>query len=271
MRKLPPGEPNRAMLKLRSLIFLAVFYVNTAVFLIAGSPLLFGPRRWAMAALAAHAKASLWWLKLICGTTMIVRGQEKLPPGPVIVAAKHQAAWDTFALIPLMRDPALVMKNELMSIPLYGWFSRKFGMIPIRRETGPAALRLMVKEARSRAEQGREIVIFPEGTRTIPGAPPRYRSGVLMLYEALGVPCCPLALNSGLYWPRRSFLRYPGPIIVEFLDPIPPGLPRAEFAALLETRLEAACNRLIEEAVTAPGGPPRPLLEKQPPASAASV
>lgn len=256
------------MLTLRSLIFLAVFYLNTAVFLIVGSPLLLGPRRWAMAALAAHAKTSLWWLKLICGTTMVVRGQEKLLPGPVIVAAKHQSAWDTFALIPLMRDPALVMKHELMSIPLYGWFSRKFGMIPIRREAGPAALRLMVKEARLRAEAGREIVIFPEGTRTTPGAPPRYRSGVLMLYEALGAPCCPVALNSGLYWPRRSFLRYPGPIIVEFLDPIPSGLPRAEFATVLETRLEAACNRLIEEATRTPGGPPPPRPQTQPSPSA---
>src|SRR5690606_38043070 len=118
---------------LRSIVFAIVFYLNTAAFLLIGSPLLFGPRDWAMAALKLHARVSLWWLKVIVGTDMEVRGLERLPPEPILVAAKHQSAWDTFALIPLFRDPALVMKAELMHIPFYGWFSRKFGMIPVRR------------------------------------------------------------------------------------------------------------------------------------------
>jgi len=246
------------MLRLRSLIFYVVFYGATALFLILGSPLLLGPRSLAMAGLRAHARTLLFLLRLTCGTRMRVRGAEKLLPGPVIVAAKHQAAWDTFALIPLFRDPALVMKNELMSIPLYGWFSRKFGMIPVQREARASALRAMLKAAKQRAADGREIVIFPEGTRRPPGAPPRYLPGVVMLYEALGLPCVPVALNSGLFWPRHSILRYPGTITVEFLDPIPPGLDRESFARLLQERIETASAALIAEAMAEPEPPPLP-------------
>ncbi len=229
----------------RSLIFYAVFYVNTAVFLIFGSPLLLGPRRWAMAGLAAHAHASMWWMRVICGTRVEVRGRENLPKGAALIASKHQSAWDTFGLIPLTRDPAMIMKQELLSLPLYGWFSRKFEMIPVRRDLGPTALRQMAREAAKRAGQGRDIVIFPEGTRRPPGAPPDYRPGVILLYEALGIPCVPVALNSGYFWPRHSIVRRPGTIIVEFLPAIPPGLPRAEFKALLQDRIETATARLF--------------------------
>ncbi len=246
------------MLRLRSLVFYVAFYGATALFLILGSPLLLGPRSAAMAGLRAHARTLLFLQRIICGTRMRVRGAERLPPGPVIVAAKHQAAWDTFALVPLFRDPALVMKNELMSIPLYGWFSRKFGMIPVQREARASALRAMLKAARERAADGREIVIFPEGTRRPPGAPPRYLPGVVMLYEALELPCVPVALNSGLFWPRHSILRYPGTITVEFLDPIPPGLDRTTFASLLQERIETASAALIAEAMAEPEPPPLP-------------
>jgi 1-acyl-sn-glycerol-3-phosphate acyltransferase len=238
----------RAVIAFRSGVYLAAFYISSALFLVLGSWLLLGPRSWAMAGLKAHGRASVLLLRVICGTRMAVRGQEKLPPGPVIVASKHQAAWDTFALTFVMRDPALIMKAELMSIPLYGWFSRKFEMIPIRRELGGAAMRAMVKEARTRVEDRREIVIFPEGTRTMPDAPPDYKPGILLLYEALKLPVCPVALNSGVCWPRRSRLRYPGTITVEFLDPIPAGLPRAEMMARLEAAIEPATARLVAEA-----------------------
>jgi 1-acyl-sn-glycerol-3-phosphate acyltransferase len=231
----------------RSLIFYVVFYVNTAVFLIVGSPLLLGPRRWAMAGLAAHAHTSMWWMRVICGTRVEVRGRENLPKGAAIIASKHQSAWDTFGLIPLTRDPAMIMKQELLSLPLYGWFSRKFEMIPVRRDLGPTALRQMARDAAKRAAQGRDIVIFPEGTRRPPGAPPDYRPGVILLYEALGIPCVPVALNSGYFWPRRSIMRRPGTIVVEFLPVIPPGLPRAEFKALLQDRIETATARLFPQ------------------------
>jgi 1-acyl-sn-glycerol-3-phosphate acyltransferase len=244
------------MLVIRSLAFVAVFYVNTAVFLVLGSWLLLAPRHWAMQGLRLHGLASLWWLKVICGTQVEVRGREKLPKGACLVAAKHQSAWDTFALIPVFRDPAMVMKAELGLIPLYGWFSHKFQHIFVKRDRGPSALKTLLRDARNRAGQGREIVIFPEGTRRPPGAPPDYKPGFLALYEGLNLPCVPLALNSGLFWPRRSFMRYPGTVVVEFLEPIPAGLPRAQARALIQERIEAACARLISEAQAAPNPPP---------------
>lgn len=232
----------------RSLVFTAVFYLNTALFLVVGSPLLLAPRRYAMMGLRAHARASLWLMRSIVGTRYEVRGRGRLPPGPVLVAAKHQSAWDTFALIPLFRDPAMVMKAELGLVPLYGWFSRKFDHVFVQRERGPAALRHMVREARARAESGREIVVFPEGTRRAPGAAPDYKPGVAALYEGLGVPCVPVALNSGMFWPRGGGGFRAGTIVIEILDPIPPGLPRAEFRERLIGAVEEASNRLIEEA-----------------------
>jgi 1-acyl-sn-glycerol-3-phosphate acyltransferase len=246
------------MSTVRSLAFLVVFYVNTAVFLLLGSWLLLAPRRWAMQGLRLHGLASLWWLEVICGTRLEVRGRDKLPKGACLVVAKHQSAWDTFALIPVFRDPAMVMKAELGLIPLYGWFSHKFQHIFVRRDKGPRALRTLLHDARRRADQGREIVIFPEGTRRPPGAPPDYKPGFVALYEGLGLPCVPLALNSGLFWPRRSLMRYPGTIVVEILDPIPAGLPRAEARRLIQERIETACSRLVAEAQAAPNPPPVP-------------
>jgi 1-acyl-sn-glycerol-3-phosphate acyltransferase len=233
---------------LRAFLFNVLFYVTTVLFLGLGSPLLFGPRSWAMAALALHARTELWLLKTIVGTKLEVRGREKLPKGACLVASKHQSAWETFALIPLFRDPAYLMKRELFWIPFHGWFSYKFKMIPVDRDKGPAALRRMLAEAKTRAASGREIIIFPEGTRRAPGAPPDYKTGVFLLYETLGVPCVPVALNSGLFWPRRSLKRYPGTIIVEFLDPIPPGLSKRDFLPRLQETIETASNRLIAEA-----------------------
>lgn len=247
---------------IRSLLFVAVFYINTALFLLIGSPLLLGPRRWAMAGLKAHALSSIWWMRIIVGTRLEVRGRENLPEGAALIASKHQSAWDTFGLIPLTRDPAMVMKKELLSLPLYGWFSRKFEMIPIQRELGPAALRRMAFEAATRAAQGRDIVIFPEGTRRAPGAPPAYKPGLALLYNTLNIPCVPVALNSGLFWPRRSLLRRPGTIIVEFLPAIPPGLPRKEFMERLQTQIEDATNRLLTESVTARSKMAAPLIRR---------
>jgi 1-acyl-sn-glycerol-3-phosphate acyltransferase len=232
----------------RSLLFNVLFYVTTTLFVVIGSPLLFAPRRWAMAALAVHGRFEIWLLEVIAGTRLEVRGQDKLPKGACLVASKHQSAWETFALIPLFRDPAMLMKRELFWIPFHGWFSKKFEMIPVDRDKGPTALRRILREAKKRVADGREIIIFPEGTRRPPGAPPDSKTGVILLYEALGVPCVPVALNSGLFWPRRSILRKPGTIVVEFLDPIPPGLPKAEFLTRLTGAIETASAHLLAEA-----------------------
>ncbi len=243
---------------IRSILFAIAFYVATAAMLLGLSWLLLGPRCWAMAAGRAHARVSLWLQRVIVGTDFVVRGRDKLPPGAMLVASKHQSAWDTLVLMALLRDPAMVMKQELIWIPIYGWFSAKYKMIFVRRESGPKALRRMARDARERAAAGREIVIFPEGTRRAPGAPPAYKPGVIMLYESLGLPCYPIALNSGLYWPRRSWRRYPGTIVVEFLDLIPPGLPRKEFTSRLQDAIEGASERLLVEAAETANPPPLP-------------
>lgn len=249
---------------LRSLLFAAVFYVTTALFLLLGSWLFFAPRSWAMAGLKAHARTCVWLLEKICGTHMEVRGREKLPDGPCLVVAKHQSAWDTFALIPLFRDPAIVLKDELKWIPFYGWFCVKFEHILVKRDKGAGALKAMIRDARARSAQGREVFIFPEGTRQAPGAQPDYKPGYVALYEGLGLPCVPVALNSGLYWPRRQLIRHPGTIVVEFLDVIPPGLGRKEFRTFIESRIEEATSRLIAEAAAGSAPPPSPPDVSQP-------
>jgi 1-acyl-sn-glycerol-3-phosphate acyltransferase len=236
---------------LRSILFAVLFYVTTALFVVLGSPLLLAPRSWAMAALKVHSRLELWLLKHVVGLDFEVRGLDKLPKGAYLVAAKHQSAWETFALIPLFRDPAMLMKRELFWIPFHGWFSYKFEMIPVDRDKGPTALRRMLRAAKERIEAGREIILFPEGTRRAPGAPPDYKTGIVLIYSALGVPCVPVALNSGVFWPRRSWLRKPGKVVVEILDPLPPGLPKAEFMNRLEDDIESASARLLAEATAA--------------------
>jgi 1-acyl-sn-glycerol-3-phosphate acyltransferase len=247
----------------RSLLFFVAFHLTTAIFVIGGSPLLFGPRRWAMAGLKLHANACLLLMRLIVGTRVEIRGLQHLPAGAALIAAKHQAAWETFALIPLFKDPVMIMKAELGLIPFYGWFARKFEHILVARERGPAALKSMLQQARDRAAQGREIVIFPEGTRREVGAEPDYKPGVLALYEALALPCIPVALNSGIFWRIDSVMRLPGTIIIEILEPIPPGLPRTVFRQEMISRIEDATARLVAEAAAAePAQTPQTIAEQ---------
>jgi 1-acyl-sn-glycerol-3-phosphate acyltransferase len=229
---------------LRSLAFNVLFYVNLALFLILGCEFFLAPRKIAVRALQAWARTSLWLLKAVCGIGMEVRGREHIPTGAALVASKHQSLWETFAILPLLDDPAMVLKRELSFIPLFGWFIFKFRMIRVERAAGPTALRRLIADAKEAARMGRQIVIFPEGTRRIPGAPPEYKPGAAALYSNLGLPCVPVALNSGLYWPRRQFLRYPGTVVIEFLPAIPANLPRKEFVARLIREIEGAAERL---------------------------
>jgi len=232
---------------LRSALFNVVFYVNLAVFMIGGFLFFFTPRRWSVRALQVWGQTSVWWLERIVGTRMEVRGREHIPEEGCIIAGKHQSAWDTFAILPLLRDPAVVMKRELMVIPFYGWFSMKFRMIGIDRSAGAGALKRMVAEAREAVGQGRHLLIFPEGSRRAPDAPPDYKPGASAIYLGTGVPCVPFGLNSGLFWPRRQFIRRPGTIIVEFLPAIPPGLNRRAFEQRLEADIEGVTRRLVAE------------------------
>lgn len=240
----------------RSITYMVVFYVVTALYLVLGSWLLLGPRSWAMQGLRIHGLTCVWLLKVICNIRFELRGKEKLPARPYLVVSKHQSAWDTFGLIPVFADPAMVLKAELGWIPLYGWFCHKFEHIFVSREKAAAALKALLRDARAKAAQGREIVIFPEGTRTTPGAPPDYKPGYIALYEGLNLVTVPIALNTGLFWPRRSYRRYPGTIVVEILDPVAPGLKRSQARQIIEERIETACARLIAEAARAPNPPP---------------
>ena len=236
------------MLFVRSFLFNLLFYVNLATWMIVGWFFLLTPRKWSVRALQAWAVSAGWLMRALCGIKVEVRGLDKVPAGPLLVASKHQSLWETFGLLPLLDYPTFVLKRELLWIPVHGWFSMKFGMIGVDRSAGPAALRNLIAQAKNAIADGRQIVIFPEGTRRPPGAEPDYKPGAAALYGALDVPCVPVALNSGLYWPRRTFMRHPGTIVVEFLDPIPPGLKRREFSAELEGCIEGASQRLLEEA-----------------------
>jgi len=231
----------------RSLAFHAAFYLTTILFMVFALPLFLAPRSWVMWAWKLHSRTIVALLRIIAGVRIEVRGRERLPDGGYIVAAKHQSAWDTIAPMAYLPAPAVIIKEELTRIPLYGQFARKLGMIPVRRDRGAVALREMARTAKSRADAGRQIFIFPEGTRRAPGAQPDYKPGVVLLYEALDVPCVPLALNSGLYWPRHAWRLRPGTIIMEFLEPIPPGLSRQAFRERLIDVTEGATARLVAE------------------------
>jgi 1-acyl-sn-glycerol-3-phosphate acyltransferase len=233
----------------RSILFNALFYVNITVRMLVALPTIVLPYAFLHGVLRRYARSSLWLLRVICGTTVEWRGREKIPHGSCIVACKHQSAWETFALFEILDDPTYVLKRELMWVPLFGWLARRAGMIPIDRGARISALGRMAARARTEIARGRQIVIFPEGTRRAPGAAPRYLSGVAYLYAQTGLACVPVALNSGLFWPRRSWRRLPGTVLVEVLDPIPPGLDRRAFLARLQSVTEAATARLVRESV----------------------
>ncbi len=231
---------------LRSLLFDGAFYGLTVLFGIVALPALAGPRALSVRVGRVWAGAVLALLARTVGITCRIRGEAHRPPGPAIYAFKHQSAWETLVLVRLFADPAIIVKRELFGIPIFGWFLARQGMIPIDRRTGAAAVRRTCVAARERLADGRDIVVFPEGTRTRPGAAGRYRPGVAALYRDLSVPVVPVALDSGLYWPRRSFVKRPGCITLAFLPPIAPGLPVRDFLRRLEERIESETARLLE-------------------------
>ena len=233
------------MTVIRSIVFNIAFYLVLFVYLIAAMPTLLMPRAALLWMMKNWSAVNLWMLSVICGLDCEFKGVEKIPPGAAIVASKHQSLWETFALIAILKDPAYILKRELIWIPFFGWCAWKAGMIPVDRGKRSQALAAMTERAAEETAKGRQIIIFPEGTRRAPGAEPKYKFGVAYLYNELGIPCVPVALNSGLFWPRRSFMRYPGVVRVEFLDPIPPGLDRQTFFDTLQRDLEAATAKLV--------------------------
>lgn len=235
------------MIVLRSVIFNLVFFGGTTVFAIAMLPTLVLPRR----ALVGSGKLWSRWvvamLRTIVGLRIEIRGQEHVPAGGALVAAKHQSALDTIVLPMILDDAACALKRELIFIPVYGWYLLKARQIVIDRSGRARALKRLVREAGAAIAAGRPVVIFPQGTRVAPGERRPYLPGLAAVYGRLGTAVTPVAVNTGLFWGRRSFVKRSGTAVFEFLPPIPPHLEREAFAAALESQIEAATDALARE------------------------
>ena len=229
------------ILWLRSALFMAWFLIVTTILSLVFLPVLVLPRGATIWLARLWSRATFWGLKVFAGVDWEIRGTP--PKVAALVASKHMSMWDTMALYLALDAPAIVLKRSLLYIPFYGWFVWKATAIAIDRSAGASALRKMSQAAGAVLKEGRPILIFPEGTRKKPGAAPDYKPGVAGLYGTLGVTCVPVALNSGVHW--TGFLKRPGTIVLEFLEPIPAGMKRQAFMALLEERIEAATSRLL--------------------------
>lgn len=232
----------------RSFLFVVWMYGWLAVLGVLALPTLLMPMRAFLAVFALWRRMVYWGLRVFCGVTWEVRGREKIPPGGVLAAMKHQSMFETIAVWDVLPFPAIILKRALIFLPVFGWYALKSRNIVVDRSAHSKALRAMLRDARARADAGRQIVIFPEGTRAAPGERLPYKPGVAALYKELDVPCAPIALNSGLCWPAHGIARRPGHIVFQVLDPIPPGLPRKAFMAELESRLETAAAALVDAA-----------------------
>lgn len=232
------------MIVLRSLVFNAAFYLLMVAMLIVGLPLVVASEQAVRNFARFWGRCSLWLLRQICDVEIEVHGAEHLPPHGFILASKHQSFLDVLVLLPLAPRFSFVLKKELTWIPLFGLFLLRAGMIPIDRSKGRAIMGRLTERVGAAIANGKQLIIFPEGTRRPPGAMPAYKSGVAHLYVGTGATCVPVALNSGLFWPRRSFLRLPGTVVVQVLPPILPGLSKEEFQLELQERIEAASDAL---------------------------
>jgi 1-acyl-sn-glycerol-3-phosphate acyltransferase len=235
------------MILIRSLLFNVAFFVTTGLVAVVGLPLLALPRGAMRVLTLVWSRIVILELRVICGVRLELRGMENIPPGAAVIAAKHQSAFDTVVWLSLLPDVAYVLKKELLSIPLYGWHVRKAGMIPVDREGGGPALRTMLRAAQAALAEGRQVVIFPEGTRTAPGQRIPYQPGVVAIAGASTAPVIPVATDSGRIWGRRAFHKHPGVIRISALPPLPPGLPRAKLLAALEDAIETETARLLAE------------------------
>ena len=236
------------MIVLRSLLFNLAFYVNIVVLMILGLPALLVGRHGAFFMARLWARTSIWLLEKICGLRVEFRGLENIPKGGYILAAKHQSFLETFSLVTKTPDFAIILKQQLKYIPFFGLYITVAGVIAIDRSKGRNALAQIVAQAGPVLRAGRQVYIFPEGTRRAPGAEPAYKYGVAVLYEQTGAPCLPVAVNTGVFWGRDSFVKRPGVAVIEFLPVIPGGMEREAFFERLQNDIETASNRLLQEA-----------------------
>lgn len=239
------------MLALRSAAFNLLFYGLLIGLMLLGLPTLFIGRRAVLRLANVWGRGSLWLLRVVCGTRVVFRGRENIPAEACILASKHQSVLEIIALCSLFPNFSFVVKMELTRIPLFGWYLSASRQIAVDRARGRAALTEVSRRAVELLRDGRTLFIFPEGTRRPPGAEPEYKSGIAFIYTEAGVPCLPVAVDTGLFWPRRSFLRRPGTTVIEFLPVIPAGLPRQAFQARMRDAVEAASRALAAEAIEA--------------------
>ena len=238
------------MIYIRSLAYNILFFSWFIFVLLIGWILLPFPRKALQRMFRYWSKGAVWLMRVVAGIDVRFVGLEKIPNGPILIASKHQSIWDTFIMYVILEDPQYILKQELMKIPFWGWYNRRVEHVSVDRHAGAKALRHMVTACVDRVVKGRQVIIFPEGTRTAPGEQLRYHPGVAAVYQQMpdGVAVVPIALNSGKYWGRRKFLVSPGTITLEVLDPVMAGaMPRKVFMAHLERVVEEASTRLLDK------------------------
>ena len=234
---------------IRALLFNVVFYGGTAVLCFAYIPTLVLPRPVFMVFIRFYFHWVAWAEKYVLGLKYEVRGWENVPKnGAFLIAAKHQSAYETMKFHVLFKDPAIILKRELLRIPLWGWMAAKARMIAIDRTDGKSALQTILENAKPVVESGRPIVIFPQGTRVPVGAYKPYKFGITRMYEHFDIPILPMAINAGVYWKKKAFIKRPGTVVFEFLPPIMPGQDPKKVLATLEKDIESHSDALVAQA-----------------------
>ncbi len=229
-----------------SLIFIIQMYLMMPLMALYYFPLAVLDRKWAFAGVRTYCRWVRFSARWIVGLKSEVRG--KVPTDEVLIASKHQSFFDIIIIVSEVPRPKFIMKKQLKWAPILGWFALRIGCVPVDRGKRGQAIRQMLADVKSGAAEPGQLIIFPQGTRVAAGAQRPYKVGVGVLYKELGQPCVPTATNVGVFWPRHGILRKPGLAVVEFLDPIEPGLEMGTFMELLEERIETASNRLMTEA-----------------------
>jgi 1-acyl-sn-glycerol-3-phosphate acyltransferase len=232
------------MILVRSLIFAVWFYVTMALYGVFFMPFVLANDRYVWTGMRVWSHAILFGLRWICGVRVKFEGLENAPRGPALLASKHQATLDTLLPVHFVKEPVFVVKRELQDAPVFGFYMKR-GMIPVDREAHAKALKDMLRAARAAIGKGRQIVIYPEGTRQELDAAPDYKPGVAAMYRDLGLPVTPIALSTGLSWPPDGILRRPGTVTIKVLPPIPAGLSREDFMRRLEETIENESQALL--------------------------
>ncbi|MFQ5561962.1 MAG: lysophospholipid acyltransferase family protein [Parvularculaceae bacterium] len=225
---------------LRSGLFTLYLFLFSAVLTLPAAPAFIIGENSVRRVTKFWSRGVLGGLKLICGVSYRVEGSENIPAGGATVASNHQSMWETIALYALLPRPVMVLKKELLRIPIYGWWVKLSGNIVVDRKAGAKAMRGLTRDAAASIAEGKQVVVFPEGTRIAPGARGEFQPGIAGIYKAAGAPCVPVAHDSGRHWRHPGILKIPGEITIRFLPPIEPGMDRKDFLSMLKAQIESA-------------------------------